>query len=81
MDLRSHSTIADWLRPFGIVALLVLEGDDVATLDETDLAAMRELGLTAPMLDSVRDLARVPGRRLVLDFDQQIVSVEGDIEK
>ena len=62
---------------WGLFTTLQLTSEEANSLPAEDLATLREdLGAGEPMLEQLRELAREPGRQLVLDFKHQTVTIE-----
>jgi hypothetical protein len=64
------------LYDLGIFPILTLTSADVRAFTAADVAELRDLGATDGMLDELRELARVPDRRLRLDFELRTVAIE-----
>lgn len=63
------------LHLFRVVPTLYVTSEEVATLTPDDERMLAELG-AASMLKQMRELARVPGRRLCVDFERHTVIVD-----
>lgn len=75
--LPDQLAIVQVFRMLGIVVLLDITAAEAATLSVDDVAALRELGATDPMLDDLRaQAAHAPGRVFELDFEAQRVTVK-----
>lgn len=64
------------LEQCGIVAVLFLTNDEADHLDAEDEQLLRDFGAQPQMLDQLRSIVRVPGRRIQLDFARQRVTIE-----
>jgi hypothetical protein len=64
------------IHDLGIFPTLTVTSADVLALTAADVAELRALGADDAMLAELRELARVPDRRLRLDFELRTVAIE-----
>jgi len=64
------------LYAIGVLPTLYLTSEEANTLTADDVELLREIGAGEAIFDQLRELAREPGRRLRLDFEQQTVAIE-----
>jgi hypothetical protein len=64
------------IHDLGIFPALALTSGAVLALTAADVAELRDLGADDAMLAQLGELARVPDRRLRLDFELRTVAIE-----